>query len=247
METNKGERDHVELILFDPATMKEEFIETDPLKRVDLGGVVFSEVTEELPLTTYTDERTRRYFKDKKLEADYKWLQSKLPGREIGMGSRTRDKQFWLVSATGDTEPGSTYLFDRKNKKQTLQYIAREKISREALSAMQPIRYKSSDGLEIPAYLTIPKGLSGKNLPTVIVPHGGPCARDTWGYSNLAQFFANCGYAMLSPNFRSSTGYGKKFLNAGNGEWGKKMQDDITWGLKYLIAGGLPTPNALPS
>ena len=242
METNKGDRDRIELILFDPITLKEEFVETDPLKRADLGGVIFSDASDELALTTYTDEKTRRYFKDKTLEADYKWLQSKLPGREIGLGSHTRDEQLWLISATGDTEPGSTYLFDRKAKKLTLQYVIREKLPRGSLSSMQPIRYKSSDGLEIPAYLTLPKGLSPKRLPTVIVPHGGPWARDFWGYNSLAQFFANRGYAVLAANFRGSTGYGKKFLNAGNGEWGKKMQDDLTWGVKHLIAEGITDP-----
>ncbi len=242
METNKGDRDRIELILLDPITLKEEFVETDPLKRADLGGVIFSDASDELALTTYTDDKTRRYFKDKTLEADYKWLQSKLPGREIGLGSHTRDEQLWLISATGDTEPGSTYLFDRKAKKLTLQYVIREKLPRGSLSSMQPIRYKSSDGLEIPAYLTLPKGLSPKGLPTVIVPHGGPWARDFWGYNALTQFFANRGYAVLAANFRGSTGYGKKFLNAGNGEWGKKMQDDLTWGVKHLIAEGITDP-----
>jgi len=242
MQTNKGDRDRIELVLFDPETLKEEYVETDPLKRVDIGAVVFSEVTDDLVMTTYIDEKTRRYFKDKKLEADYKWLQSKLPGREIGFGSRTLDEKFWLIVANGDTEPGSVHLFDRKNKKLTLQYIAREKLPRASLSSMTPIRYKSSDGLEIPAYLTIPRGLEGKSLPTVVVPHGGPWARDFWGYNSLAQFFANRGYAVLSMNFRGSTGYGKKFINAGNGEWGKKMQDDITWGVKHLIAEGIADP-----
>lgn len=242
METNQGDRDRIELVLFDPETKKEEFVETDPMKRVDLGGVVFSEVTDELVLTTYTDEKTRRYFKDKKLEADYKWLQSKLPGREISFGSRTRDENLWLIVASGDTEPGSVHLYDRKAKKLTLQYVVREKLPRTSLSSMTPIKYKSSDGLEIPAYLTIPQGLEGKSLPTVVVPHGGPWARDYWGYNPLAQFFANRGYAVLSMNFRGSTGYGKKFINAGNGEWGKKMQDDITWGVKHLIAEGIADP-----
>ena len=242
METNKGDRDRIELILLDPITLKEEFVETDPLKRADLGGVIFSDANDELALTTYTDDKTRRYFKDKTLEADYKWLQSKLPGREIGLGSHTRDEQLWLISATGDTEPGSTYLFDRKAKKLTLQYVIREKLPRGSLSSMQPIRYKSSDGLEIPAYLTLPKGISPKGLPTIIVPHGGPWARDFWGYNSLAQFLANRGYAVLAANFRGSTGYGKKFLNAGNGEWGKKMQDDLTWGVKHLIAEGITDP-----
>ena len=109
---------------------------------------------------------------------------------------------------------------------------------------MQSIRYKSSDGLEIPAYLTLPKGVPGKSLPTLVIPHGGPWTRDVWGFNPLAQLFANRGYAVLMPNFRGSTGYGKKFLNAGNGEWGRKMQDDLTWGVKYLIAEGHRRPEA---
>jgi len=107
---------------------------------------------------------------------------------------------------------------------------------------MTPVRYPSSDGLEIPAYLTLPKGVEPKALPVVVMPHGGPWARDVWGYNPLAQFFANRGYAVLQPNFRASTGYGKKFLNAGNNQWGDKMQDDITWGVKYLVGQGIADP-----
>jgi dienelactone hydrolase len=107
---------------------------------------------------------------------------------------------------------------------------------------MKPVRFKSSDGLEIPAYLTIPKGVTAKNLPAIILPHGGPWARDGWGYNGFAQFLANRGYAVLQPNFRGSTGYGKKFLDAGNKEWGQKMQDDVTWAAKYLIAEGIADP-----
>ena len=118
----------------------------------------------------------------------------------------------------------------------------REKVPRDALAKMQPIRYKSSDGLEIPAYLTLPKGVEPKNLPLVVVPHGGPWGRDAWGYNSIAQFLANRGYAVLMPNFRASTGFGKKFLNAGNKQWGDLMQDDITWGVKDLIAKGIADP-----
>lgn len=147
-----------------------------------------------------------------------------------------------IVSATSDTEPGETYLFDRKTKKLTLQYRIREKLPREALAPMKAISYKSSDGLEIPAYLTLPKGVEAKNLPLVVFPHGGPWARDSWGYNTFAQFLANRGYAVLRMNFRGSTGYGKKFLNAGNLQWGDKMQDDITWGVKSLVAQGVVDP-----
>jgi dipeptidyl aminopeptidase/acylaminoacyl peptidase len=107
---------------------------------------------------------------------------------------------------------------------------------------MKPVHYKSSDGLEISAYLTLPKGIPAKNLPTLIIPHGGPWDRYRWGYNPQAQFFANRGYAVLLPNFRASVGFGKKFVDAGNHEWGRKMQDDVTWGVKYLVAQGIADP-----
>src|SRR5262249_24712739 len=217
-------------------------VESDPLKRVDFGGARFSQATDELVLTIYVDEHRRRYYRDKGLETDLKWLEAKFTGREVSIASDTRDEQTWLVVANSDTEPGETYLFDRKSRKLILQYKVREKLPREALAEMKPVKYKSSDGLEIPAYLTLPKGVPAKNLPALLIPHGGPWARDFWGYNSFAQFFANRGYAVLMPNFRGSTGYGKKFLDAGNKEWGKKMQDDVTWGAKYLEAEGIADP-----
>lgn len=245
METNKGDQDLIALVLFDPESGKTETVESDPLKRVDFGNAIFSEATDELVATTYEDDRERRYFKDKAFEADFKWLQSKLPGLEIGVGSRTRDDQTWLVTAFSDTEPGTAYLFDRKTHKLEKQYVIREKLPRTALAKMEAVHYKSSDGLEIPAYLTLPKGVPAKNLPAIIFPHGGPWGRDFWGYNPYAQFFANRGYAVLSMNFRASTGYGKKFLNAGNLQWGRLMQDDVTWGAKYLAAQGIADPKRI--
>jgi dipeptidyl aminopeptidase/acylaminoacyl peptidase len=242
METNKGDRDLAQLVLFDPESGKEELVETDPLKRVDFGNPIFSEITEELIATAYRDDRTRIYWRDKAWEADYKLLKAKLPGKEISLSNSTDDEQVLMVSAYSDTDPGTTYLFDRKTKKLSLEYIGREKLPRQHMAQMTPIRYKSSDGLEIPAYLTVPKGVPAKNLPLVVVPHGGPWARDGWGYNSFAQFLANRGYAVLAPNFRGSTGYGKKFLNAGNKQWGDLMQDDITWGVKHLVAKGIADP-----
>ncbi len=162
--------------------------------------------------------------------------------REIGFGSHTTDERLWIISSSSDVEPGETYLFDRAAKRLTLQYKIREKLPRETLAEMKPIRYKSSYGLEIPGYLTLPKGVPAKKLPLVVFPHGGSWGRDTWGYNPIHQFLANRGYAVLSMNFRGSTGYGRKFLNAGNQEWGQKMQDDITWGVKLLIADGTADP-----
>lgn len=243
LESNRGESvDLTSLMLMDPATGQTTIVESDPLKRVDFGSAVFSEKSDELVATTYEDDRVRRYWKDKQFEGDYQWLQGKLPNREINFVSRTADETLFLVAANSDVEPGETYLFDRKKRTLALQYKVREKLPREPLSPMKAIRYPSSDGLEIPAYLTLPKGLPEKDLPLVVLPHGGPWARDGWGYSGLPQFLANRGYAVLQPNFRGSTGYGKKFLNAGNNEWGQKMQDDLTWGVKHLVAEGTVNP-----
>ena len=244
--TNKGPAlDLIQLVLFNPTTGKEELVESDPLKRVDFGNASFSEVTDELIATSYNDDRNRIYWKDKSFEADYKLLQKKLPGKEVSFSDSTKDERLWLITAFSDTEPGERYLFDRQTKKLTLQYRVREKLPREAMAEMKAVRYKSSDGLEIPAYLTLPKGLAPKNLPAIVLPHGGPWGRDSWGYNGLAQFLANRGYAVLLPNFRASTGYGKKFLDAGNKEWGQKMQDDVTWGAKYLIAEGIADPKRI--
>ena len=243
METNKGaEMDLSALELFDPETGKTELVESDPQRKVDFGEAVFSEVTDELAFTVYEEDKPRYYFKDKGFGSDFKWLDDKFPGKEVSLNSATLDEQTWLISASSDTEPGEIYLFDRKNHKLALQYKVREKLPRGSLAEMKPVHYKSSDGLEIPAYLTLPKGVPAKNLPTIMFPHGGPWARDTWGYNGYAQFFANRGYAVLSMNFRGSTGYGKKFIDAGNKEWGRKMQDDITWGVKYLVDAGIADP-----
>ncbi len=243
MITNKGrEVDLLGLVLFDPETGKEELVESDPMNRVDFGSPIFSQVTDELIATAYEDERTRVYWRDKSFESDYDLLKKRLPNKDVNFGSSTKDETLWLISASSDVEPGESYLFDRKTKKLTQQYRIREKLPRERLAGMKPIRYKSSDGLEIPAFLTLPKGVEAKNLPLIVFPHGGPWSRDSWGYDTFAQFLANRGYAVLQPNFRGSTGYGEKFMDAGNNQWGEKMQDDITWGVKHLVSQGVADP-----
>ena len=240
--TNKGALDLTELEMLDVATGATTKVEGDPDKRVDLYNVEISQLDHRILFTEYEDDMFRRYFKDRPFETDYEWLQSKLPGLEISFGARSNDENIWIVSAHSDTEPGIVYVWNRKAKTLVQQYRVREEIQRDALASRKPYHYKSSDGLDIPAYLTLPVGLPAKNLPLVVYPHGGPWARDSFGYDTNAQFLANRGYAVLQPNFRASTGYGKKFLNAGNGEWGRKMQDDITWGVKSLVASGVVDP-----
>ncbi|MBV9074079.1 MAG: S9 family peptidase [Acidobacteria bacterium] len=236
--TNKGDVDLAEVELLDAATGATRKYESDPENRVDVQGIRLSEVDYHVYFTRYEDDRSRLYFRDKEFEKEYQWLQSKLPGKELDFGARSKDENIWIVSATSDIEPGETYVWNRKAKTLELQYRIREEVPRASLSEKKPYQFKSSDGLTIHAYLTLPKGLPAKNLPLVVFPHGGPWARDYWGYDTFSQFFSNRGYAVLQPNFRGSTGYGKKFLNAGNGEWGRKMQDDLTWGVKALIAEG---------
>ena len=241
MESNKG-TDLSSLVMLDTQTGKTDLVESDPLGKVDFGGALFSEKTDELIETRYTAARTKVYFKDKAFGDDNHWIEKQFPGKELRVVSRSRDEDLWLVTMASDTEPGETLLFDRKARKLTPQYKIWEKLPRADLAEMKAISYKSSDGLEIPAYLTLPKGVAARNLPTIVFPHGGPWARDNWGYHPYAQFFANRGYAVLQPNFRGSTGYGRKFLDGGNLEWGRKMQDDLTWGVKYLVAEGIADP-----
>ncbi len=243
MVTNKGDRNLSELILFNPETGEEEFVESDPEKQVDFGRAYFSDVTDELIGTRYYGDKPRTYITEPAMKADYELLQDKFPGVEVNFGSSTDDEQLFIVYANSDTDPGAAYLFDRKTKDITFQYRPRPDLPTEHLAPMKAVRYKSSDGMEIPAYLTIPKGYKAENLPAILLVHGGPWSRDSWGYNSFAQFWANRGYVVLQPNFRGSTGYGKEFLNAGNGEWGKKMQDDVTWGAKYLIEQGIADPD----
>jgi dipeptidyl aminopeptidase/acylaminoacyl peptidase len=238
LTTNKGALNLSELETMDPATGATTKLESDPENRVDIAGVVTSDIDHRILFTQYEDDRYRLYFRDKDFEKQYHWLQTKLPGKELHFGAHSSDENIWIVSASSDTEPGETYVWNRSANTLALQYRIREELPRTSLSERKPYHFKSSDGLDIPAYLTLPKGLAAKNLPLIVFPHGGPWARDSFGFDTFAQFFANRGYAVLQPNFRSSTGYGKKFLNAGNGEWGRKMQDDLTWGVKALVADG---------
>ncbi len=244
MTTNKGDDVNLSrLVLFNPETGEEKLVESDPEGQVDFGSAVFDEATDELIATVYLGDRVRIYPKEEKFKHDLEVLRSKLPEGELGLQSSTADMRLHLVSVSRDVDPGSVYLYDRKTGEVKLLYRSRPDLPSEYLAPMKAIRYKARDGLEIPAYLTLPRGVEPKNLPTVIHPHGGPWARDTWGYNPYAQFLANRGYAVLQPNFRGSTGYGKKFLNAGNKEWGTgAMQHDITDGVKYLVEQGIADP-----
>lgn len=243
--TNRGDRDKTALFLMNPVDGSMEFIESDPQERVDFGRLRIDQNTRKRISTSYVDDKTRVYWHDKQWEKYYNFLQKKFPGKEISFQSATNDYSKLLIVLSGDTAPLEVWIYDTKSKDLSFQYTSRPRLQEveTALSPMQAIRYKSSDGLEIPAYLSMPKGLEAKNLPVVVLVHGGPKGpRNYWGYDPEVQFLCNRGYAVLQPNFRASGGYGKAFLNAGDLQWGLLMQDDITWGVKYLIEQGIADP-----
>jgi dipeptidyl aminopeptidase/acylaminoacyl peptidase len=244
--TNKGDLNFMTLYLMDPVTLEKTFIESDPLGKVDFGGMSQDRNTRKIIATSYVDDKRRYNFYDKEREAIYNYLVEKLPGREISFQSSTHDYKKFLIATSGDKYVSESWFFDVDTKELIFQYTPRPKLKavEQHLAPMMPVRYKSSDGLEIPAYLTVPVGMETKNLPVVVLVHGGPKGpRDYWGYNSYAQFMANRGYAVLQPNFRASGGYGKAFLNAGDLQWGKLMQDDITWGVKHLVGQGIADPS----
>ena len=243
LSTNQG-RDLSALYLMNPQTGEREMVHSDPEKEVDFGGAIFSNESDELLATVYTGERQRVYPMDDTFKKDYAFLSSELPDGEINFTSHNSSDRYWLVNVEQDVDPGSTYLYDRSAKNIIKLYDSRPELPTEHLAEMKPITYEARDGLKIPAYLTIPKGVKQENLALVVNPHGGPWSRDTWGYNSTVQFLATRGSAVLQPNFRGSTGYGKEFLNAGNEEWGTgSMQHDITDGVKFLIDKGIVNPN----
>lgn len=240
--SNKGDVDLSTLYLMDYQTKEIEKVESDPEGRVDFGGLSLNRNTREVIATSYVDDKRRYYWKDEVREAHYKFLEDKFPGRTVSFISSTIDYSKFLIAVSGDKYAGESWFYDTQTKELIHQYTPRPELKEveEYLAAMKPVSYKSSDGLEIPGYLTLPVGVEAKNLPLVVLVHGGPKGpRDYWGYDAQAQFLANRGYAVLQPNFRASGGYGKSFLNAGDLEWGKLMQDDITWGVQYLIDEGI--------
>ena len=234
--------DRGRLVALDIRTARGKNLDEDPDHQVDLGDTLFSKRAARLIATTYQGDKGARYlWHDEQIEADFNLLRHRLPGKEVSVLSPL-ESPVWLVLAASDIEPGEAFTFDRHTRKFTFQYRKFPELPRGALAHSSPIRYHSSDGLEIPAYLTLPPGIDPKALPLLVMAHGGPWARDVWGYDKFAQFFANRGFAVLQPNFRGSTGYGQRFLNAGNRQWGGKMQDDITSGVGYLVARGIADP-----
>ena len=245
LKTNRGV-DLTHLHIIKQKKGQSRLIEADPENQVDFEGALFSNATNELIATYYMGDRRRIYPQNETWATDFAFLQQQLPGVNLSIDSVTQDGQLALIGVQSDVNPGAMYLYNRPTKTLEKLYDAWPELPNEHLATVESIRYTARDGVEIPAYLTLPRGITPENLPVIVFPHGGPWGRDTWGYSPLGQFFANRGYAVLQPNFRGSAGYGKAFLNAGNQAWGTGvMQHDVTDGVKYLIEQGIADPERI--
>lgn len=168
-----------------------------------------------------------------------------MQGKRVKLVSETKDRDQFIVQVFSDISAPEYYYYHTKTK--NLTYLAAEspQFQNTRLAPMQEVSYEASDGLKIPAYLTIPLDTSGKKLPVVVYPHGGPWARDYWGYDNYVQFFANRGYVVFQPQFRGSTGFGVEHYEAGFKQWGYKIQDDISDGVKWLITQDIADPERI--
>ncbi len=244
LSTNRGaDVDLARLVLFDPGSGEVEEVDRDPEGEADFAGAVFSRATDALLATRYVGDRARLYARDERFARDLERLREALPDGDLAFGSHTDDERLWVVKLVVDRDDGPVHLYDRKSGEVRPLYRPRPGIPVAHMAAMRPVRYRARDGVEIPAYLTLPRGVEPRSLATVVFPHGGPWARDEWGWNDVAQFLANRGYAVLQPNYRGSTGYGKRFLNLGNREWGTGgMQHDLTDGVEWLVERGIADP-----
>lgn len=240
--TNKGpEANFSRLLAIDLDTLEQQDIETDPLQRLDIGHVVFSNRTHDILYTSYQDVEDRKYWRDHDLEADYAFLQERFPGRIIDLDSYSLDERLFLVKVWSDHNAIDIYLFDGKDRSLAHQYVPKPKLKEveDWLSPLEWITYPAADGLQIPAYLSLPAGVPAKDLPLLVHVHSGPWERFHRHFYQLTQLMANRGFAVLQPNFRGSSGFGKAFLNAGNKEWGRRMQDDLLKGVQHLVNQGI--------
>lgn len=223
------------VVAIDIATKKQTPIATDP--KAEVSDTILDPHTGKLQAVAFDYLRTRWQVIDKSIAADLAGIAKLAPG-DIAITSRTQNDKLWIVTTSSEQKPADYWLWDHKSHKGTFLLSARPELAKYTMATMAPVEILARDGLTLVSYLT--RAHADKVGPMVLLVHGGPWARDEWGYNRLTQLFANRGYAVLSVNFRGSTGFGKKFLNAGNLQWGKHMHDDlldaVAWAKKQGIA-----------
>jgi len=241
--SNRG-RDTLALVTIDPAKPEAEKEIFDP-GTVDIAGAGYSRARKVLTMAAYETDKPQRKFFDEETEALYARLQKHIPDYEFALQGWTRDEKTFVVAAYNDKTPGARYIYDSVADTLTKLADINPALPEEKMAEMRPISYTSRDGLTIHGYLTLPVGRDPKNLACIVNPHGGPWARDSWAYNPEVQFLANRGFCVLQMNFRGSTGYGRAFWEASFGQWGLKMQDDITDGVKWLVDQGIADPKRI--
>jgi dipeptidyl aminopeptidase/acylaminoacyl peptidase len=234
-------RDKTAAVIFNPETSKEDTILYEN-QDFDVDQLVYSRARKTLLAARYTSWKRERFFFDSEFKAMLGDLEARLGDIEFGLVSSNKAEDKYLVLAHSDKIRGIYYLYDKAAG--TLEKVADAApwLDPQEMATMDPVEYTSRDGFTIHGYLTLPKGYTmetAKKLPVVVNPHGGPWARDQWGFNPEVQFLANRGYAVFQMNFRGSTGYGRKFWEASFKQWGGAMQDDITDGVNWLIEKGI--------
>ena len=237
-------RDKVAIVTFDLATAKETGVLFEHADN-DVESMSYSRLRKVLTEIHYTTWKPERKVLDPETEQMYSFLKGKLADMEIYLTSSNKAEDVYIVRTVSDRSLGSFYIYDKT--KNTLDKIADRApwLNADDLVEMKPIEYTSRDGLKIHGYLTLPKGVDPKKLPVVVHPHGGPWARDVWGFNSEVQFLANRGFAVLQMNFRGSTGYGREFWTKSFKQWGRTMQNDISDGVKYLTDEGIADPKRI--
>ena len=223
------------LIALDLATNRETVIAED--SQYDVAGAIAHPTERHIRAVAFNKEKLEWQVIDPDIAKDVEAILAVRPGEVHPVSGDVADRK-WLVAYVTDDGPVYYYIYDRATKSSTLLFSNRPELEDLPLVSMQPVSYKARDGLTIHGYLTVPQGLSAP-YPTVMLVHGGPWARDSWGYDPQAQWLANRGYAVLQPNFRGSTGYGKTFLNAGNRQWAAAMHNDLIDGVEWLVSEGI--------
>jgi len=238
------ERDKSAVFKWDPETGETlEMLYEHP--EVDVSSLLRSKKRKLITGTSYLTDRVHYEFFDEQREQLQRTLEEKLPGYQVAVADMSKDETKVLVRTYSDRSLGAYYFFDRESGDFTKLVDVSPWLDESEMASMKPVQYTSRDGLTIRGYLTVPAGAEAENLPVVVNPHGGPWARDAWGFNPEVQFLANRGYAVFQPNFRGSTGYGKEFWQASFKEWGGKMQDDITDGVEWLIDEGIADPERI--
>jgi dipeptidyl aminopeptidase/acylaminoacyl peptidase len=212
---------------------------------VDVGGVSISNVSKKLVATTYVTDKPHVHYFDEEWNAIQQGIDQALPATINSFTSVTRDEMKTIVTAWNSTQPAKYYMYDRGERSLKELVASRPWVDASQMAEMRPIKFTARDGLEINGYLTLPVGMEAQNLPLILNPHGGPWARDFYGYNSEIQFLANRGYAVLQVNFRGSTGYGTEFVNAGNRQWGLAMQNDLTDAVTWAVDEGIADPERI--